>query len=74
MQAERGDRLVIKGHRTGEPDRDGEVLEVQGRDGQPPYLVQWSDDGHIGLVFPGSDAVIERLGTPPMATTGAMDP
>jgi len=66
MQAEVGDRLVIKGHRTGEPNRDGEVLEVQGHDGKPPYLVRWSDDGHIGLVFPGPDALIERLGIPQM--------
>lgn len=61
MQAAKGDRLVIKGHRTGEADRDGEVLEVHGSDGQPRYLIQWSDDGHIGLVFPGPDAVIEHV-------------
>jgi hypothetical protein len=23
--------------------------------------VQWSDDGHVGLVFPGPDAVVEPL-------------
>jgi hypothetical protein len=61
MQAAFGDRLVVKGHRSGEPDRDGRVLEVHGTDGGPPYLVQWSDDGHIGLVFPGPDASIEHF-------------
>jgi len=61
MQADKGDRIVIKGHRTGEPDRDGQILEVHGADGGPPYLVQWSDDGHIGLVFPGPDALVEHL-------------
>ena len=38
MQASPGDRIIIKGHRIGEPDRDCEVLEV-GDDGAPPYRV-----------------------------------
>ncbi len=56
MKAAVGDKIVVKGHRVGEPDRDAEVLEVHGTDGGPPYLVRWSDDGHEGLYFPGSDA------------------
>ena len=63
MQAKVGDRLVVKGHHMGEPDRDGEILEVHGEDGSPPYSVQWSDDGHAGLVFPGPDATIDHLET-----------
>jgi len=61
MQASPGDRLVIKAHRVSEPDRDAEILEVRGPDGGPPYLVRWEDDGHVGLVFPGSDALIQHL-------------
>jgi hypothetical protein len=61
MQAKVGDRLVIKGHRVGEHDRDAEVLEVRGTDGGPPYLVRWDEDGHVGLLFPGSDATIDHL-------------
>jgi hypothetical protein len=61
MKASKGDRLVVKGHHLGEPDRDAEILEVHGADGDPPFLVQWSDDGRIGLVFPGPDAMIEHL-------------
>jgi hypothetical protein len=61
MQVAAGDRLVIKGHHIGEPDRDAEILEVHGDDGGPPYVVRWSDDGHEGLFFPGSDAVIEHF-------------
>ena len=38
-----------------------EILEIHGVEGAPPYLVQWSDDGHVGLVFPGPDAVVQRL-------------
>jgi len=56
MQAKVGDRIVIKGHRVGEPDRDCEVLEAHGPDG--PYLVRWGDSGHELLLFPGSDAVV----------------
>lgn len=61
MKASKGDRLVIKGHTVDEPDRDGEILEVRGENGEPPYLVQWFNDGHIGLLFPGSDASVEHF-------------
>ncbi|HVB06751.1 MAG TPA: DUF1918 domain-containing protein [Acidimicrobiales bacterium] len=61
MKAVVGDRLVVKGHHLGEPDRDGEILEVHGGRGTPPYLVRWSEDGHVGLVFPGPDAQVEHL-------------
>jgi hypothetical protein len=36
----------------------GEIVEVKGQAGGPPYLVRF-DDGHTRLVFPGPDAVIE---------------
>jgi len=61
MQAVKGDRLIIKGHNISEPDSDGEILEVRGPDGSPPYLVRWSEDGHVGLVFPGPDAHIQHF-------------
>ncbi|HSJ16834.1 MAG TPA: DUF1918 domain-containing protein [Solirubrobacterales bacterium] len=56
-----GDRIVIKGHHVGEHERDGEILEVIGEDGGPPYLVRWSDDGHVSEFFPSSDAHVEHL-------------
>jgi hypothetical protein len=61
MQAKVGDMLVIQGHRVGEPERDAEILQVCGKDGAPPYLVRWSDTGHEGLLYPGSDARVEHL-------------
>ncbi len=61
MQVSQGDRIIIRGHRVGEPDRDCEVLEVRGSDGGPPYLVQWGDSGHETLFFPGSDAVVQHF-------------
>ena len=59
MQASAGDRIIIKGHRVGEHDRDCEVLEVRGQDGGPPFLVRWGDNGHEALFFPGGDARVE---------------
>jgi hypothetical protein len=61
MHAKVGDRLVIRGHRVGDPVRDAEILEVRHEDGSPPYLVRWSDTGHEGLVFPGPDAEVRHL-------------
>ncbi len=61
MQANVGDRLVVAGRKVDEPRREGEVIEVRGESGAPPYLVRWSD-GHEGLTFPGADAHIETPG------------
>lgn len=61
MEASAGDRIIIKGHRLGEHERDGEILEVCGRDGHPPYRVQWDDTGRVSLFFPGSDAAVEHF-------------
>ena len=58
MQAQVGDRIVVQALHVGDPTRDAEILEVRGPNGTPPYLVRWSDDGHIGLYFPGPDARI----------------
>jgi hypothetical protein len=60
MHAYVGDRLIVRGHRVGDPDQLGEILEIRGDEGRPPYVVRWSSDGRVGLVFPGSDAFIER--------------
>lgn len=60
MQASVGDRIIVRGHHVGEPDRDCEVLEVRGPAGSPPYTVRW-DDGHEGLYFPGPDAVVHHF-------------
>ena len=41
LRASRSDRVVVHGHDLGEPERDGEILEVQGKKGAPPYVVRW---------------------------------
>lgn len=67
MQAAVGDRITIRGRRVGEPDRDGEIIEVRGRDGAPPYRVRWGDSGHEALLFPGPEAIVTPAdgGAPP---------
>ncbi|GAA1276466.1 DUF1918 domain-containing protein [Sphaerisporangium rubeum] len=57
MYATIGDRLVVHGTTVGHPDRPGLIIEVRGPDGCPPYVVRF-DDGHVGLVFPGPDAIV----------------
>jgi hypothetical protein len=59
--AEPGDRVVIHGHRVGEPARDGEILEALGEAGGPPFRVRWEDTGGETILFPGSDALVEHL-------------
>ena len=49
--AEPGDRLVIRGHRQGEPERDGEIVEVLGDGGASPFVVRWEEDGHVSRVY-----------------------
>jgi hypothetical protein len=59
MRAAIGDTLHIHSNHLGDPEALGEILEVRGSDGAPPYLVQFRD-GRTRLLFPGPDAEIER--------------
>ena len=63
MHAAPGDRLVVRSDHVDGPVRDGEILEVKHADGGPPYLVRWSDSGHVTLIYPGPDAEIHHAGT-----------
>ncbi len=58
MKADVGDWLVIKGTTTELADQRGEITEVRGADGGPPYVVRWMASGHVATVFPGSDALV----------------
>lgn len=60
MKAHQGDRIILAAKHIEEATRDGEVLEVRGADGDPTYLVRWSD-GHTGLLYPGPGSVL-RVG------------
>jgi hypothetical protein len=61
VRASVGDRIVIRGHRVGQPQRDCEVLEVMGADGGSPYVVRWGESGHETVFFPGSDATVKHF-------------
>lgn len=58
MQAAVGDRLHVHSRTVGAAERVGEIIEVRGEHGGPPYRVRFPD-GRETLVFPGPDCVIE---------------
>lgn len=58
MRAVVGDHIVVRSPHTGDAQRAGEILEVHGADGTPPYIVQWEDVNHPTLFVPGADAMV----------------
>jgi len=64
MQAGIGDRLHVHGRTVGEVDHAGEIVEVRGESGHPPYLVRWLETEHESLLFPGPDARVEPATQP----------
>jgi len=58
MFAKVGDRILVRGHRMGQPDRRCVILKIDHKDGVPPYIVQWDDSERQDLYFPGSDATV----------------
>ena len=58
MHATVGSWLVVRGRTVDAPVREGQVVEVTGPDGSPPYVVRWTDTDRLSVVFPGSDAEI----------------
>ena len=61
LRAKPGDRIVIRSHHQGEPERDGEIVEVLGDGGAPPFLVRWEEDGHVSRFYPSTDAYVEHF-------------
>jgi hypothetical protein len=59
MKAATGDELTVKGRRQGDGDRHGQIIEVRGEDGSPPYMVRWTD-GHESVFFPSADTVVQH--------------
>lgn len=66
MQAVVGERIVIRGKHVGQADRHGEIVEVRGADGGPPFMVRF-DDGHETLLYPGVDCELESSTSQPSA-------
>jgi hypothetical protein len=63
MLGQVGDELTVKGRHQGDEDRHGEIIQVIGADGAPPYMVRWRD-GFESLFFirprPGSATAQDR--------------
>ncbi|MGH3446697.1 MAG: DUF1918 domain-containing protein [Nocardioidaceae bacterium] len=58
MQATVGDEIRVHGRKVGEREQRGEIVEVQGPEGTPPYLVRFSN-GHERLFYPGPDCEVK---------------
>ena len=60
MEAGTGDRILVEAETVGQPEREGEVLEVLEGATKVTYRVRWSD-GHESLFTPaaGSLRVLE---------------
>lgn len=57
MHATAGDRILVHGRTVGSGEQHGEIVEVRGEDGNPPFLVRFSD-GHETLMYPGPDCEV----------------
>jgi hypothetical protein len=57
FRAEIGDLVAIHGHRLGERERLGEILEVLGDPGHLHFRVRW-DDERESIFYPGNDATV----------------
>jgi hypothetical protein len=58
MRATVGDEIHVHSRTVESSDRRGEIVEVRGENGAPPYVVRFTD-GHEKLMFPGPDCQIE---------------
>ena len=56
--ASTGDWLLVRARTDSLRPRRGQILEVRGQQGRPPYLVRWADTGAQALVFPGPDTQV----------------
>lgn len=61
MRATVGDQIMIMSRHLDEPVRVGQIVEVHGSAGEPPFVVRWQDGEHTGLLFPGPDAQITHI-------------
>ncbi len=59
MRANVGDRVLIRGRVVGMPQRSGEIIGVRGNAEEPLLVVRY-DDGHDGILVPGSDCEIRH--------------
>jgi Domain of unknown function (DUF1918) len=65
MRAKVGEWLIIEARILGGCRRQGRIVGVSKADGSPPYRVQWVEDDHESIVYPGPEARIEPHPVPP---------
>ncbi|MGI5122036.1 DUF1918 domain-containing protein [Marinactinospora thermotolerans] len=58
MRANVGDTIHVPTRVAGGRDAEGEIVEVWGEEGTPPYVV-WFGDGREALLSPDPDCRIE---------------
>ncbi len=51
MDAKVGDRIVLESEHVGQPDRQGEILEITPSPLGANYRVRW-EDGHVSEIRP----------------------
>ncbi len=56
MDVKPGDRIAIETERLGQPEREGEVLEIKQDGMHVTYRIRW-DDGHESLLTPAAGSV-----------------
>ena len=61
MHAVVGDTIAVPGRHVGDGGRIGQVVEVRGDGGHPPYVVRWQD-GHQALCYPGPETRVTHEG------------
>ena len=76
MNANVGDHLVLRGHGSHGDDLRGEIVDIVGDNGSPPYVVRWPN-GYSTLFTASPDAYIDpacgrtrlpRVDQPPLRT------
>jgi hypothetical protein len=56
MDAKTGDRILVEAETVGQPDREGEVLEVIEGSTRVSYRVRWAD-GHESIFTPAAGSM-----------------
>ncbi|HEY5187360.1 MAG TPA: DUF1918 domain-containing protein [Actinomycetes bacterium] len=63
MQAQVGDKIHVPSRTVGTHERCGRIVEVRGRNGEPPYVVRWDNEDGDRLFIPSGGVVVEPART-----------
>ena len=71
MRASVGDHVIVASNVLDKPVRNGTIVEVHRADGEPPYVVEWSDTGKRSVFVPGADTQVLHSDDTPGKPAGA---